>query len=266
MYSTLNYTLQGDGSPIVLIHGLTASLHDWDYLAPELASNGNQAIACDLIGHGDSPWIPGTGPMHIDTVYRVFQDWISDLRLSRPISMIGHSLGSYLAIQYAQDHPEKTQSLVLISPYYSADQLFPVNRWIYEHPLLGETALRLVPQGWLVPLMKFDKASATIPSLAKQQTAADAKRAAPATFRLPMTMKSLEAELPRLDLPVLVLWGEDDLLLRPPMYQKMVSLLPSGEGQSLAGCGHQPHLEKIGLVNKLVLEYLFDGRSKNQTS
>ena len=266
MYPSLHFTLQGDGSPIVLIHGLTASLHDWDYLAPEIVSHGNQAIACDLIGHGGSPWFPSLGPMHIDTVYRVFQDWISNLNLSRPISFIGHSLGGYLAIQYAQEHPEKTQSLVLISPYYSREQLYPVNRWFYEHPALGEIALRLVPMQWLVFFMKLDKASATIPGEAKQQTAADAKRAAPTTMRLPMTMKSLEADLPKLDLPIFVLWGEDDLLLKPVMYQKMVSLLPSGEGQIVSRCGHQPHLEKIEIVNRLVLDFLHKGNNDRTSS
>ena len=53
--TTANYVQQGSGSPVVLIHGVAASLHDWDDLTPDLAKNGYASYALDLLGHGDSP-------------------------------------------------------------------------------------------------------------------------------------------------------------------------------------------------------------------
>ena len=50
----VNYVQQGTGSPVILVHGLAASLHDWDALLPELASAGYAAYALDLLGHGES--------------------------------------------------------------------------------------------------------------------------------------------------------------------------------------------------------------------
>ena len=50
--ATANYVKEGDGPPVILIHGLAASLHDWDDLIPELAANGYSAYAPDLLGHG----------------------------------------------------------------------------------------------------------------------------------------------------------------------------------------------------------------------
>ena len=48
------YEKQGDGPPAILIHGMGASLRQWDYLMPQLAAAGFSAYALDLPGHGDS--------------------------------------------------------------------------------------------------------------------------------------------------------------------------------------------------------------------
>ena len=43
------------GPPVVMVHGIAASLHDWDDLIPELTKNGHTSYALDLLGHGESP-------------------------------------------------------------------------------------------------------------------------------------------------------------------------------------------------------------------
>jgi pimeloyl-ACP methyl ester carboxylesterase len=53
--TTTNYVQQGEGAPVIMIHGIAASLHDWDELVPELSQNGYACYAPDLLGHGDSP-------------------------------------------------------------------------------------------------------------------------------------------------------------------------------------------------------------------
>jgi pimeloyl-ACP methyl ester carboxylesterase len=50
----INYTSQGMGPPVILVHGIASSLYDWDLLMPELARGGFGAYALDLLGHGDS--------------------------------------------------------------------------------------------------------------------------------------------------------------------------------------------------------------------
>jgi len=51
----VNFVSQGKGAPVVMIHGLAASLHDWDFLLPRLTEAGYAGYALDLLGHGDSP-------------------------------------------------------------------------------------------------------------------------------------------------------------------------------------------------------------------
>ena len=69
-----NFIVKGEGPPVVLIHGLAASLHDWDCLAPELAEAGYQAFALDLLGHGDTIKPTKASDYHIKVVYRHLED------------------------------------------------------------------------------------------------------------------------------------------------------------------------------------------------
>ncbi len=58
--SSLNFTRQGAGAPLLLLHGLGGNIASLDGVAPELAKT-NEIIAVDLPGHGASPVLPGSG-------------------------------------------------------------------------------------------------------------------------------------------------------------------------------------------------------------
>src|SRR5574341_627021 len=88
--TTANFVQQGDGRPVVMIHGVSASLHDWDDLIPELTGNGYASYALDLLGHGNSPK-PESRAYHVDWLFEHFLHWITSLRLTEPAIIIGHS-------------------------------------------------------------------------------------------------------------------------------------------------------------------------------
>jgi len=73
--TTANYVAQGDGTPVVMIHGLAASLHDWDELIPVLTQNGYESYALDLLGHGESPK-PASRAYQKDWLLDHFDHWI----------------------------------------------------------------------------------------------------------------------------------------------------------------------------------------------
>ena len=80
---TANYVQQGTGTPVIMIHGIAASLHDWDELIPELTKNGYASYALDLLGHGDSPK-PNSRAYQMDWMFEHFMNWIRSLRLTQP--------------------------------------------------------------------------------------------------------------------------------------------------------------------------------------
>src|SRR5262245_34089234 len=91
--TTANFVRQGDGIPVILIHGIAASLHDWDDLIPKLTQNGYASYALDLLGHGESPK-PDAHAYRADWLYEHFEHWMRSLQLVEPAIVIGHSLGA----------------------------------------------------------------------------------------------------------------------------------------------------------------------------
>jgi pimeloyl-ACP methyl ester carboxylesterase len=104
----INYVSYGEGPPVILIHGMAASLQDWDEFIPSLVSRGYRAIALDLPGHGESVKPEEPQHYHVDALYATLRDWIGSLHLEGPPLLVGHSLGGYLSLAYAR-HPEGAQ-------------------------------------------------------------------------------------------------------------------------------------------------------------
>src|SRR5258706_16342363 len=120
--TSANFIQQGTGTPVILIHGLAASLHDWDALIPELTTNGYSSYALDILGHGDSPK-PTSRAYQMEWLFENFMNWMRSLHLTEPAILIGHSLGGYLALEYARRVPVWTRVLILVNPFYSRSQL-----------------------------------------------------------------------------------------------------------------------------------------------
>ena len=103
-------TWEGDGPPLVLIHGLASSMYIWDYVAPVLAARFS-VIAYDQRGHGQSD--KPDGGYDLDTMFRDLEALISALNIDKPV-IVGHSWGATLALGYAAAHPEGCAGVALV--------------------------------------------------------------------------------------------------------------------------------------------------------
>jgi pimeloyl-ACP methyl ester carboxylesterase len=258
----VNCIEQGQGAPVILVHGLAASLHDWDYLLPELAAAGYHGYALDLLGHGESPK-PDSRTYKTKWVYKHFVQWLDSLELSEPPIFIGHSLGGYLCLRYAIRNPEKVRALVLTNPFYKLSQLPSILRRTYRRPTINAFVVERTPEWifrWIIDLTNFalgrtGGSDLTLSDSVRMQTALDYKRTAPGAFNIPNTVRDLTFELPRVTMPALVLWGDRDQTLAPSSFPILVRGLPNAHGQSLSG-GHVPHQSNPTEYNRLVLEFL----------
>jgi pimeloyl-ACP methyl ester carboxylesterase len=253
----INYVVEGDGPPVILVHGIAASLYDWEYLIPELVKARYRAYALDLIGHGDSAKPEDHEHYHFESLYAHLAAWISNLHLSHPPLLIGHSLGGFLCLKYAHERPEFVQGMVLIDPFYTPRQLSPMLRALNRRPRLGEKALDMAPLWLIQAVMGWDTDTTRNLSLqTRQQIAEDYKRASPKITHMISTATDLTPALSEVTSPALVIWGDNDLTLKPRYFPALVEQLPNASAFPISGCGHQPHLGKPDLVNSLVLDFL----------
>lgn len=260
--TTANFVQQGNGTPVVLVHGVAASLRDWDDLTPALVKNGYASYALDLLGHGDSPK-PASRAYHIDWVFEHFLHWITSLRLTEPAIIIGHSLGGYIALEYARRLPALTRGLILVNPLYSLSQLPFLLRRTYRHPSLSsmislqlpEWIFRLVIDVTSIGMGHSSGAIHALPEHVRAQTALDYTRTASGVYNIPNTLGDLTGHLSSMSLPALVVWGSRDQTLAPSSFPKLVEMMPRAEGKTIHA-GHVPHQSNAKEFNEMTLDFL----------
>ena len=260
--ATANYVHHGAGAPVIMIHGIAASLHDWDDLVPVLTENGYASYALDLLGHGESPK-PGSRTYQMDWVVDHFVNWITSLRLTEPAVIIGHSLGGYIALEYARRFSAWTRGLVLVSPFYSRSQLPFLLRYAYGRTNLKgviasqipEKLFRVVVDMTSVAMGHSAGAIHSLPEHIRAQTALDYTRTAAGVYNIPNAMQELTEYLPSISLPTLVVWGSRDQTLAPSSFPTMINKMPRAEGKSIRA-GHVPHQSNAEEFNGMVMEFL----------
>ena len=258
----VNFVSQGHGSPIILIHGLAASLHDWDQLIPALVANGYATHALDLLGHGDSAK-PPFAFYELDWLLDHFVAWLDGMKLDGPAVLVGHSLGGYVALEYARRHPDAVRALVLVDPFYSNGQLPWFLRSAYAHPKLTTLFMSWTPS-WLVRwaidltsmLMGHTKGGLhALSQPVRAQTTTDYMRTAPAAYGILRREIDLTPFLASIAVPALVVWGERDQTLTPASFLDLVKRLPRAVGTSSA-TGHVPHQANAEWFTQEVLTFL----------
>lgn len=257
-----NDVRQGEGTPVVLIHGIAASLHDWDDLIPALTDNGHASYALDLLGHGESPK-PDSLAYHFDWLYEHFSKWIRSLHLTEPAILIGHSLGGHLALKYARRNSAWTRGLVLVNPFYSPSQLNRLIRRPYSRRNLRGLIAGKTPE-WIyraivdiasVAMRPDNKTLHSLPARVRAQTALDYTRTAPGIYNIPNTIGDLTESAASITIPTLVVWGERDQTLAPSSFPKLVEAMPRAKGKAF-WAGHVPHQSHAEEFNQVVMEFL----------
>ena len=237
-------------------------MHDWDALIPPLAAAGYTAYAPDLLGHGDSPK-PPIPTYQMDWLVNHFIAWLNGLTLPQAPVIVGHSLGGYVALEYARRFPTRTRGLVLVDPFYSNNQLPAALRLAYAHPAFSGFFLTHTPQWlvrWVIDVTSVLMGHRTgglhaLPVEVRAQTTLDYLRTSPAAYGILDADLDLTPHLSSITVPVLVVWGERDRTLAPASFAELVRLLPNARGRS-SHTGHVPHQADAQWFNEQVLEFL----------
>jgi pimeloyl-ACP methyl ester carboxylesterase len=113
----ISYSDQGKGTAIVLLHGFLENKTMWNAFVPEFLKK-NRVITIDLLGHGESDCLGYVHSMEdqADMVHTV----LHSLKIRKAV-FIGHSMGGYVALAFAELYPEVMKGLVLLNSTSKAD-------------------------------------------------------------------------------------------------------------------------------------------------
>ncbi len=247
----VTYHIAGSGPPIVLIHGITSSSRTWKRVMPRLAEQYT-VVAPDLLGHGRSAKPQG------DYSLGAYASGIRDLLVALEIpkaTVVGHSLGGGIALQYAYQFPDRVDRLVLVDSGGIDREVSIVLRaatlpgaefvlpFLFAAPL-HEAALKLrgvLNAIGLRPSADVEGVSEGFSSLTK----ADARRAFLNTVRSvidPGGQKVSAKDRLYLshDIPSLIVWGGNDRIIPSSHGQLAHELMPGSRYELFEDAGHFP--------------------------
>jgi pimeloyl-ACP methyl ester carboxylesterase len=248
------YRTAGSGPPVVLIHGMVNSSRHWESVARRLAGDYT-VIAPDLIGHGDSAAVRGDHSLgaHAASI----RDLLATIGVDRA-SVVGHSLGGGVAMQFFYQFPQRVERLVLVSSGGLGHEVSPLLRgaalpgaaallWLAAHPrvlwALSEGGERLRDRGFErgVYLQAIARALGPL-----QQPGA--RKAFLQTLRSVIDARGQRVSArDRLYLlgafPTLIVWGERDNTIPPEHGRQAHEAIPGSRFETLPRAAHFPHLE-----------------------
>jgi pimeloyl-ACP methyl ester carboxylesterase len=139
--ATFRIGASGKGIPSVLaVHGTTATSYEWLALARALTGRAT-IVAPDLRGRGASNGLPG--PYGIQAHVADLIAVLDQLELEQPAVAIGHSLGAYIAVRLAADHPDRIRAAVLVDGGLTIPGSDRVDPQVLVDALLGPALARL---------------------------------------------------------------------------------------------------------------------------
>ena len=257
---TLAYVEMGDpkGKPVVLIHGYTDNARDWVPMVPYL-DKSDRLIIVDIRGHGQSSK-PECCYTRFDFAYDI--KLLLDAKKISKADIVGHSLGSIITQTFAEFWPERTNRVVLISstggPKPDAPPKQPKLDFAAQIRALKEP---IDPDSPFM-IAWWDSPTPVDPDFIRRQR----KDAAGIPLRVWLAVldealdtQSLQATLPRLTAPTLLIWGSEDPIMEQDVRDTLIAALPKAEVKVFSRLGHNPFWEDPAGVADTINKFLAGG-------
>ena len=252
----MNFVEAGSGPLLLLIHGMAGTCANWESVIEPLAID-HTVIAPDFPGHGASA--PGGGDYSLGGLASALRDLMLSLGHERA-TLVGHSLGGGVAMQFTYQFPEMVERLVLVSSGGLGPDVSPILRaaalpgaelFISATAGVGRTLGSAIGRG--IGAIGF-RPNADLAEITRgYATLSDPERrkAFLATLRSVVDTEGQRiAALDRLylaeTLPLLIIWGENDPIIPVEHAREAHAALPSSRLEIFEDTGHVPMLERPG--------------------
>jgi len=265
----VTYRRMGEGPAIVLIHGISSSSRTWRSVMPALARR-HTVIAPDLLGHGGSA--KPRGDYSLGAYASGVRDLLALLGIRR-VTVVGHSLGGGIAMQFAYQFPERLERLVLVDSGGLGNEVNPVLRAAtlpgaeYVMPLLFNEHARSLGRAIGAALGKVGiRGSADVRGLAEGVDSladAEARRAFVHTARsvidpLGQRVDARDRLYLSENVPTLLVWGRQDRIIPMGHGEDAHALMPHSRLEIFDRAGHFPFNDDparfVALIEDFVAE------------
>jgi haloalkane dehalogenase len=225
--------------PLLCLHGWPQSSYIWRHLLPALATADRRALAPDFPGFGDSPPDPpGTFERKVEAVERFRRQ----LGLDRVVLVV-HDTGGLIGLRWACDHPDAVGGLVI-----SNTSFFPDHGWIeiaerMRTPIQGEALMDSLSREGFATLLNEASSAFDEPALDeywKAFSTAEGRRGMLELYRsIDLDeLKPYQEKLAALEVPTLILWGQQDEYLPSDYASRFAGQIPGSQLVLLEGVRH----------------------------
>jgi pimeloyl-ACP methyl ester carboxylesterase len=260
------YRDEGSGEVLLLIHGMAGSSDAWRELIPRLAKQ-YRVVAPDLIGHGQS--VKPRGDYSLGAFAVSLRDLLDELGIAQA-TIVGHSLGGGVAMQFLYQHPDYCERLILISSGGLGSDVGFILRLLSAPG--AEFVLPIIAPS---PVLKagnkigswFTASGMRNPRASEIWRAYSSFSDRPTRDAFLRTLRSvvdyrgqavsaLNKLHVRAELPTLAIWGEDDQIIPVEHGHAAMAARPGGRLEVLPGVGHFAHVEAPNEVADIIDDFM----------
>jgi pimeloyl-ACP methyl ester carboxylesterase len=260
---------EGEGSPVILIHGWGGSASGWLPSFSALSSR-HAVYALDLFNHGLTGKIE-SGSVKTGDMAKFVADFMTELKIKRA-HIIGHSMGGGISLLLAINFPERVEKLVLIDSIGLGKEI-ERSACLASLPLVGEI---WASQAYGEDIAKYGRnlrASAQNPgiitdelieNLYRVERTPEHAKTVLKIFRLwfnwtgqkKSIYESIIQKLPDISNPILIIWGKQDATVPLSHAEFAAKTMPNARLEVIDKCGHVPMFDQPETFNRLVLDFL----------
>ena len=239
-----NYIENGDGRPIIILHGLMGGLSNFKGVYDYFPSDNHKVII---------PELPVNSTPILKTNVATFSKFVFEFiqhKSLKDVVLLGNSLGGHVALLFARDYPELVSGLIITG-----------SSGLYEKSMIGDGYPKRSNYDYIKTKTEevfYD------PKIATKEIVDDVFASVNDRGKLVKTLSlaksairhNMAKDLPNMNTKTLIIWGKQDSVTPPNVAEDFNSLLPNSDLYWIDKCGHAPMMEHPNEFNKIMEDWL----------